>query len=66
MQPTNNDDYSEISDRVETLSVTIGRRIKFRVGKPGLYGHSSGAEQIALSASDCGMDFLYEGISLTP
>ena len=66
IQPTNNDDYSAIRKRVENISDKIGRRIKFLVGKPGLDGHSSGAEQIAVSASDCGMDVLYEGIRLTP
>ena len=66
IQPTNNDDYSAIRKRVEDISDKIGRRIKFLVGKPGLDGHSSGAEQIAVSASDCGMDVLYEGIRLTP
>ena len=66
IQPSNNDDYSSIRKRVESLSDKMGRRIKFLVGKPGLDGHSSGAEQIAVSASDCGMDVLYEGIRLTP
>ena len=61
-----NVDYSSIIKRVDTISKKIGRRIKFLVGKPGLDGHSSGAEQIAVSASDCGMDVLYEGIRLTP
>ena len=65
IQPSNNDDYSPIRKRVESLSDKMGRRIKFLVGKPGLDGHSSGAEQIAVSASDCGMDVLYEGIRLT-
>lgn len=59
-------DYSEIITRVDNIQKKIGRRIKFLVGKPGLDGHSSGAEQIAVSASDCGMDVLYEGIRLTP
>ena len=61
-----NGDYSSIIKRVDNISKKIGRRIKFLVGKPGLDGHSSGAEQIAVSASDCGMDVLYEGIRLTP
>ena len=61
-----NGDYSSIIKRVDSISKKIGRRIKFLVGKPGLDGHSSGAEQIAVSASDCGMDVLYEGIRLTP
>src|SRR5690606_35939296 len=41
-------------------------RIKFLVGKPGLDGHSNGAEQIAVRARDCGMEVVYEGIRLTP
>ena len=57
----NNDEYNDVRKRVEKISEKIGRRIKFLVGKPGLDGHSSGAEQIAVSASDCGMDVLYEG-----
>ena len=43
-----------------------GRRIKILVGKPGLDGHSNGAEQIAVRARDCGMEVVYEGIRLTP
>ena len=44
----------------------LGRRIKFLVGKPGLDGHSNGAEQIAARATDAGMDVVYDGIRLTP
>ena len=44
----------------------LGRRLKFLVGKPGLDGHSNGAEQIAVRARDCGMEVVYEGIRLTP
>ena len=44
----------------------LGRRIKILVGKPGLDGHSNGAEQIAVRARDCGMEVVYEGIRLTP
>ena len=66
IQSNSNDEYNDIRKRVEKISDKIGRRIKFLVGKPGLDGHSSGAEQIAVSASDCGMDVLYEGIRLTP
>ncbi|HZA02520.1 MAG TPA: protein meaA [Hyphomicrobiaceae bacterium] len=51
---------------VETVSDRLGRRIKFLVGKPGLDGHSNGAEQIAMRARDCGMEVVYEGIRLTP
>jgi (2R)-ethylmalonyl-CoA mutase len=56
----------EIRAAVDTVSTTLGRRLKFVVGKPGLDGHSNGAEQIAARARDCGMDIHYEGIRLTP
>jgi (2R)-ethylmalonyl-CoA mutase len=55
-----------IRTRVETLTDRIGRRIKMLVGKPGLDGHSNGAEQIALRARDAGFEVVYEGIRLTP
>ncbi|HML43145.1 MAG TPA: protein meaA [Hyphomicrobium zavarzinii] len=51
---------------VEAVSNKLGRRIKFLVGKPGLDGHSNGAEQIAVRARDVGMEVVYEGIRLTP
>ena len=51
---------------VERVSVALGRRLKFLVGKPGLDGHSNGAEQIAVRARDAGMEVVYEGIRLTP
>jgi (2R)-ethylmalonyl-CoA mutase len=56
----------ELRDEVERVSETLGRRLKFLVGKPGLDGHSNGAEQIAVRARDAGMDVVYEGIRLTP
>ena len=56
----------DIRARVDAVSQTLGRRIKFLVGKPGLDGHSNGAEQIATRARDCGMDISYDGIRLTP
>ena len=56
----------EIRDRVATVTGKLGRPLKFIVGKPGLDGHSNGAEQIAARARDCGMDITYEGIRLTP
>jgi (2R)-ethylmalonyl-CoA mutase len=56
----------EIRAQVQAASAKIGRRIKFVVGKPGLDGHSNGAEQIAVRARDCGMEVVYEGIRLTP
>ena len=52
--------------RVEEVSQVLGRRIKMLVGKPGLDGHSNGAEQIALKARDAGFEVVYEGIRLTP
>jgi (2R)-ethylmalonyl-CoA mutase len=51
---------------VDRLSKKLGRRMKFLVGKPGLDGHSNGAEQIAVRARDAGMDVVYQGIRLTP
>ena len=51
---------------VNDVSDKLGRRLKFLVGKPGLDGHSNGAEQIAARARDCGMDISYEGIRCTP
>jgi (2R)-ethylmalonyl-CoA mutase len=59
-------DLSELRDEVERISDVLGRRLKFLVGKPGLDGHSNGAEQIAVRARDAGMDVVYEGIRLTP
>jgi (2R)-ethylmalonyl-CoA mutase len=56
----------EIRAAVDSVSDKLGRRLKFLVGKPGLDGHSNGAEQIAFRARDCGMDISYEGIRLTP
>jgi (2R)-ethylmalonyl-CoA mutase len=55
-----------IRDAVDVVSDKLGRRLKFLMGKPGLDGHSNGAEQIAYRARDCGMDIAYEGIRLTP
>ncbi|HWE14291.1 MAG TPA: protein meaA [Solirubrobacteraceae bacterium] len=60
------DDLDELRDEVERLSDALGRRLKLLVGKPGLDGHSNGAEQIAVRARDVGMDVVYEGIRLTP
>ncbi|WP_213686012.1 protein meaA [Roseicyclus sp.] len=56
----------EIRAAVDAVSDRLGRRLKFLVGKPGLDGHSNGAEQIAFRARDCGMDITYDGIRLTP
>jgi ethylmalonyl-CoA mutase len=48
------------------VSLKLGRRIKFLIGKPGLDGHSNGAEQIAARATDAGMEVVYDGIRFTP
>jgi len=56
----------DVRAAVDAASAKLGRRIKFLVGKPGLDGHSNGAEQIAVRARDVGMEVVYEGIRLTP
>ena len=56
----------EIRDAVDLVSQKLGRRLGFLMGKPGLDGHSNGAEQIAARARDCGMKIAYDGIRLTP
>lgn len=56
----------DLRNAVDLVSDKLGRRLKFLVGKPGLDGHSNGAEQIAVRARDCGMDITYDGIRLTP
>ncbi len=55
----------DIRAEVDRVSKKLGRRLKFLVGKPGLDGHSNGAEQIAARARDAGMDVVYDGIRLT-
>jgi (2R)-ethylmalonyl-CoA mutase len=57
---------SEIRDLVNQVSGKLGRTLTFVVGKPGLDGHSNGAEQIAVRADDVGMKVVYDGIRLTP
>ena len=56
----------EIRDQVAAVSDRLGRKLAFLMGKPGLDGHSNGAEQIATRARNCGMEISYEGIRLTP
>jgi ethylmalonyl-CoA mutase len=60
------DDNEALRARVEGLSEALGRRPKILVGKPGLDGHSNGAEQIAVKARDVGLEVVYDGIRLTP
>ncbi len=55
----------EIRAEVRDLTAKLGRPPRFLVGKPGLDGHSNGAEQIAVRARDVGMDVIYQGIRLT-
>jgi (2R)-ethylmalonyl-CoA mutase len=55
----------DIRAEVDRVSKKLGRRLKFLVGKPGLDGHSNGAEQIAARARDAGMEVVYDGIRLT-
>jgi (2R)-ethylmalonyl-CoA mutase len=59
-------ELDELREEVAQLQEKLGRRLKILVGKPGLDGHSNGAEQIAVRARDVGMDVVYEGIRLTP
>ncbi len=63
---SSDDAVAEVRRRVAEISGRLGRRLKLLVGKPGLDGHSSGAEQIAIFARDSGLEVVYEGIRLTP
>jgi (2R)-ethylmalonyl-CoA mutase len=56
----------KVRRRVHALAARLGRPVKILIGKPGLDGHSNGAEQIAVRARDAGMEVVYEGIRLTP
>jgi (2R)-ethylmalonyl-CoA mutase len=60
------DEIDTVREEVERVSEGLGRRLKILVGKPGLDGHSNGAEQIAVRARDAGMDVVYDGIRMTP
>ncbi len=59
-------DIAEARAAVEATSQALGRRLRLLVGKPGLDGHSNGAEQIAVRARDVGFEVVYQGIRLTP
>ena len=59
-------EIANLRTRAEEVSAKLGRRLKMLVGKPGLDGHSNGAEQIAVRARDAGIEVIYEGIRLTP
>jgi len=64
--PPPTEEIAELRDEVARVGEALGRNLKILVGKPGLDGHSNGAEQIAVRARDCGMEVVYEGIRLTP
>jgi len=64
--PVPGQEIAELREDVAALSESLGRTLKILVGKPGLDGHSNGAEQIAVRARDAGMEVVYEGIRLTP
>jgi (2R)-ethylmalonyl-CoA mutase len=61
-----NGDMTRAREHVRVAAQTIGHPIRILVGKPGLDGHSNGAEQIAVAARDAGMEVIYQGIRLTP
>jgi ethylmalonyl-CoA mutase len=64
--PGGSNSLAELRERVDGLSARLGRRLTMLVGKPGLDGHSNGAEQVAVRARDCGLRVIYDGIRLTP
>jgi (2R)-ethylmalonyl-CoA mutase len=64
--PGGSNSLAELRERVDGLSAKLGRRLTMLVGKPGLDGHSNGAEQVAVRARDCGLHVIYDGIRLTP
>ncbi|HEY0316971.1 MAG TPA: methylmalonyl-CoA mutase family protein, partial [Solirubrobacterales bacterium] len=64
--PSDRRQLAEIRGQVDEVSERIGHRLRILVGKPGLDGHSNGAEQVALRARDAGMEVIYQGIRLTP
>jgi ethylmalonyl-CoA mutase len=62
----NGSELAAVREHVEGVSKRLGHRVRILVGKPGLDGHSNGAEQIAVRARDVGMEVIYQGIRLTP
>jgi (2R)-ethylmalonyl-CoA mutase len=65
-RPATGADVEHARERVRAAARVIGHPIRVLVGKPGLDGHSNGAEQIAVAARDAGMEVIYQGIRLTP
>ena len=66
LHPADTEAAKRVQAEVAEVSALLGRKLKILVGKPGLDGHSNGAEQIAVKARDVGMEVVYEGIRLTP
>jgi (2R)-ethylmalonyl-CoA mutase len=64
--PSASNYLADVRDDVKRISTRIGAPLKMLVGKPGLDGHSNGAEQVAVRARDCGFHVVYDGIRLTP
>jgi (2R)-ethylmalonyl-CoA mutase len=64
--PSGSNSLAAVREQVDQLSGRLGCRLKMLVGKPGLDGHSNGAEQVAVRARDCGFQVIYDGIRLTP
>ena len=59
-------DLHRVRERVRQTGAELGERLRILVGKPGLDGHSNGAEQVAVRARDAGFEVIYQGIRLTP
>jgi (2R)-ethylmalonyl-CoA mutase len=66
MGKLDNEDIARLRSKIQQLNEALGRNLKLLIGKPGLDGHSNGAEQIAVKAREAGMEVVYEGIRLTP
>jgi len=66
MGKLDNEDIVRLRSKIQQLNEALGRNLKLLIGKPGLDGHSNGAEQIAVKAREAGMEVVYEGIRLTP
>ncbi|HZF34367.1 MAG TPA: protein meaA [Candidatus Angelobacter sp.] len=64
--PSGSNSLAAVRERVDQLSARLGCKVRMLVGKPGLDGHSNGAEQVAVRARDCGFEVIYDGIRLTP
>jgi (2R)-ethylmalonyl-CoA mutase len=60
------EELTRVRERVRRAGAEIGARLRLLIGKPGLDGHSNGAEQIAVRARDAGFEVIYQGIRLTP